>query len=186
MWISFGNFEYTALDNGEPDDRMQAARKVFSRAYTILQRRGESGKEERVVLLEASRDFERTNGDAEGLANVEGKMPRAVKKRRRAVDEVTGEESGWEEYYDYIFPDDEAERPNFKLLAIAHQWKQRMAQMQNGGASAVDDAEKDKDDSDEEEDGRAAKRGRWENDDENAQNGSTTDKRHEQGSPDSE
>lgn len=33
-------------------------------------------------------------------------------------------DAGWEEYYDYIFPDDEANRPNFKLLQMARMWKQ--------------------------------------------------------------
>jgi crooked neck len=32
-------------------------------------------------------------------------------------------ETGWEEYYDYIFPEDEASRPNLKLLAMAKMWK---------------------------------------------------------------
>ncbi|TPX67511.1 hypothetical protein SpCBS45565_g03728 [Spizellomyces sp. 'palustris'] len=173
VWVSFANFEYTALDNGEDGARVDAARKIFNRAYTTLQKRGEGGKEERVVLLEAWRDFERTHGDAEGLAKVQAKMPRAVKKRRKVVDEVTGEESGWEEYYDYIFPDDETERPNFKLLAVAHQWKQRMAQMQkrNGDEESEEDSEEEEDEDaddnedEQEENGRAAKRGRWEGDD---------------------
>ena len=30
---------------------------------------------------------------------------------------------GWEEYYDYIFPDDAKVQPNLKLLALAKQWK---------------------------------------------------------------
>ena len=33
-------------------------------------------------------------------------------------------DAGWEEYYDYIFPDDEANQPNFKLLQMARMWKQ--------------------------------------------------------------
>ena len=36
-------------------------------------------------------------------------MPKRVKKRREIGD-------GWEEYYDYIFPDDEAETKNIKIL----------------------------------------------------------------------
>lgn len=32
-------------------------------------------------------------------------------------------DAGWEEYYDYIFPEDEAAQPNLKLLAMAKQWK---------------------------------------------------------------
>lgn len=33
-------------------------------------------------------------------------------------------DAGWEEYYDYIFPADEANAPNLKLLAMAKMWKQ--------------------------------------------------------------
>ena len=33
-------------------------------------------------------------------------------------------DAGWEEYYDYIFPDEEAAQPNLKLLAMAKKWKQ--------------------------------------------------------------
>ena len=29
----------------------------------------------------------------------------------------------WEEYFDYIFPDDEGAKPNLRLLAIAKSWK---------------------------------------------------------------
>jgi hypothetical protein len=41
-------------------------------------------------------------------------LPKRVKKRRKTKvvnqetgQEVTDENSGWEEYYDYIYPDDE-------------------------------------------------------------------------------
>ena len=36
----------------------------------------------------------------------------------------------WEEYYDYIFPDDEANIPNFKLLQMARLWKKNQEQME--------------------------------------------------------
>ncbi|KAJ3023934.1 Crooked neck-like protein 1 [Thoreauomyces humboldtii] len=147
VWISLANFEFSAEDHGdEPDAKAAAARKVFSQAYTNLQRRGDTGKEERVVLLEAWRDFEKASGTAEGLAEVQGKMPRAVKKRRRIVDPETGVESGWEEYYDYIFPDDETERPNFKLLAVAHEWKMKMAAMVNDDDDSDSESEESEDD----------------------------------------
>ena len=32
-------------------------------------------------------------------------------------------DAGWEEYFDYIFPEDEATKPNLKLLAMAKAWK---------------------------------------------------------------
>ena len=32
---------------------------------------------------------------------------------------------GWEEYFDYIFPEDEGAKPNLKLLAMAKMWKKK-------------------------------------------------------------
>jgi hypothetical protein len=34
-------------------------------------------------------------------------------------------DAGWEEYFDYIFPDDESAQPNLKLLAMAKMWKKK-------------------------------------------------------------
>lgn len=34
-------------------------------------------------------------------------------------------DAGWEEYYDYIFPEDAANQPNLKLLAMAKMWKKQ-------------------------------------------------------------
>jgi crooked neck len=55
-------------------------------------------------------------------------MPKRVKRRRKAVDnnnEVSDNDAGWEEYFDYIFPEDENARPNLKLLAMAKMWKKQ-------------------------------------------------------------
>jgi len=38
---------------------------------------------------------------------------------------VSQTDAGWEEYYDYIFPDDESAQPNLKLLAMAKMWKKQ-------------------------------------------------------------
>jgi len=39
-------------------------------------------------------------------------------------DEKVEAEAGWEEYYDYVFPDDQAEqRKGLKILEMAHKWK---------------------------------------------------------------
>merc|ERR1711909_139976 len=55
-------------------------------------------------------------------AQVAELMPRRVKKRRK-VEAEDGSDQGWEEYFDYIFPEDEAAKPNLKLLAMAKMWK---------------------------------------------------------------
>ncbi|KAJ3048483.1 Crooked neck-like protein 1 [Rhizophlyctis rosea] len=146
VWITYANFEATALDNGEDiSSRMSKAREVFERADKALKRKED--KAERVVLLEAWRELEREHGTAETQKKVVEKMPKPVKKRRRVVDE-NGEAAGWEEYYDYIFPDDESDRPNFKLLDMAHQWKAKMAAM----GAKMGDSDEDDDDDDEEDD----------------------------------
>ncbi len=125
--MSFAEFERIATDNGDESGRAAKARDTYSRAYTFLKKKGV--KDERVVLLDAWTDFEREYGTQETLEDVEAKAPRSVKKRRRLMDDQ-GQPAGWEEYIDYIFPDDEEEKPNLKLLAMAHQWKQKMAEMQ--------------------------------------------------------
>ena len=43
-------------------------------------------------------------------------MPRKTKKRRELfADDGTSE--GWEEFIDYLFPDEDAARPNLKVCA---------------------------------------------------------------------
>ena len=58
------------------------------------------------------------------LAQVHQLLPRRVKKRRKVQGE-DGSDQGWEEYFDYIFPEDEAAKPNLKLLAMAKMWKKQ-------------------------------------------------------------
>ena len=79
-------------------------------------------KEERLMLLEAWKEFEREEGNGETRKMVDDLMPRRIKKRRKVQSE-DGTDHGWEEYFDYIFPEDEAAKPNLKLLAMAKLWK---------------------------------------------------------------
>lgn len=51
-------------------------------------------------------------------------MPRRVKRRQKIISEA-GIEEGWEEVFDYIFPEDEMVKPNLKLLAAAKQWRKQ-------------------------------------------------------------
>merc|ERR1712083_1271165 len=104
----------------EHEDRIQQARHVYEQANKELRRSKE--KEERLMLLEAWRDFEREEGTEKSQAQVAELMPRRVKKRRKVQTE-DGSDQGWEEYFDYIFPEDEAAKPNLKLLAMAKMWK---------------------------------------------------------------
>ncbi|KAJ3036031.1 Crooked neck-like protein 1 [Rhizophlyctis rosea] len=145
VWISYATFESTALDNGEdPTDRMAKSRTIFQRADALLKRSQQ--KAERVVLLEAWRDLERTNGTPETLKDIETKMPRSVKRRRKVVDEDGVEVGGWEEYFDFVFPDEEEGAKQFKLLDLASKWKRKM---EMGGG----DSDSEESSSDEEEEG---------------------------------
>lgn len=120
VWMSYAKFELIA----ESEDKMNIslARRVYERANDSLRNVGE--KESRVLLLEAWCDFENNQGDSDTIANVNGRMPRRIKKRQKVIAE-DGTEEGWEEVFDYIFPEDEAARPNLKLLAAAKNWKKQ-------------------------------------------------------------
>jgi len=136
VWISFAQFECTEIGHG-----VEAARSTFSRAYDQL--KAEGLKEERVLLLDAWRVFEKAKGDASSVSEVEAKMPRRVKRKRMQTDD-DGAELGWEEYFDYHFPDEEgAATSNLKILEMAAKWK-KMQQQQ--AASTAEDSDEDSDD----------------------------------------
>jgi crooked neck len=140
VWIAYANFELVSEDNGaNVSDRVPKSRSIFERAEKVIKAKG--NKDERVVLLEAWKEFEKSVGDESNLRKVVDKMPKAVKKRRR----VEGDEGAWEEYYDYLFPDDISERPNLKLFQMAHQWKEKMK------AGVLDDSDSDEESDSEEE-----------------------------------
>lgn len=126
VWMSYAQFEMSATDEGN----VVLARQVYNRANQSL--RGANEKEERVLLLEAWRDFETQHGDNESLEKVMQKMPRRVKKRQR-VHADDGSDEGWEEFFDYIFPEDEATKPNLKLLEMAKAWKRQKDKAEEQG-----------------------------------------------------
>ncbi|KAJ3121972.1 Crooked neck-like protein 1 [Nowakowskiella sp. JEL0407] len=145
VWISFANFELNAQDHEDLEAKLEASREVFNKAYSTLKRQetvdGESTKDERVILLEAWLEFEKANngGDQNAIQKVQDRMPKTVKRRRQVV----GDDgvAVMEEYFDYIFPDDETERPNFKLLAMAHKWKMGAAGLSDDDDSSDEDEE---------------------------------------------
>eukprot|EP00980_Cylindrotheca_fusiformis_P001669 scaffold381_cov138-Cylindrotheca_fusiformis.AAC.5 len=116
VWLSFGQFEATEVGKG-----MEAARTTFRKAYNHLKEDGL--KEERVLLLDAWRALEQEKGDADDVAKVEKMLPRRVKRKRMRKDNL-GKDLGWEEYFDYQFPDDQdAASSNLKILEMAAKWK---------------------------------------------------------------
>ena len=76
------------------------------------------------MVLESWLDACTVAGDDAREAEVQAKMPKRVKKRR-LVQGDDGEENGWEEYFDYIFPDEEKKAPSLKILEMAQKWKKQ-------------------------------------------------------------
>lgn len=77
------------------------------------------------MLLEAWRAFEESVGsDPDVVGKVEKKMPRRV-KRKRPIYTEDGTPAGQEEYYDYIFPEEQGAVPNLKILEAAYKWKRQ-------------------------------------------------------------
>lgn len=131
VWMSFAQFELnlTASQQEDPSLPVATARSVFQRANRSLRSNAQSvgidvatNKEERLMLLEAWQDFESQYGDQSSRTAVSNLLPKRVKKRRR-IQTQDGSDAGWEEYFDYIFPEDESAKPNLKLLAMAKAWK---------------------------------------------------------------
>jgi len=134
VWISFAQFEASVLGKG-----LQGARETFERAN--LQLKSERLKEERVLLLDAWRILEKAKGDSSSIAEVEAKMPRRVKRRRMRTDEQ-GNEIGWEEFFDYHFPEEEGgESSNLKILEMAAKWKKQQQSDSNEEISDEDEEE---------------------------------------------
>mmetsp|Transcript_32023 Transcript_32023/g.38957 ORF Transcript_32023/g.38957 Transcript_32023/m.38957 type:complete len:714 (+) Transcript_32023:141-2282(+) len=139
VWISFAQFEGTVAVGGEGG--LQSCRKIFQRAYQQLKEEGM--KEERVLLLDAWRVLEKDRGDAKSISEVETKMPRRVKRKRMKLD-ADGNELGWEEYFDYHFPDDQgAASSNLKILEMAAKWEKLHKNVSN---SSDDDSSSDESD----------------------------------------
>ncbi|CAM9786869.1 unnamed protein product [Lampetra planeri] len=133
VWISFAKFELSV----EGKERVSRCRRVYEEGNRSL--RSCEEKEERVMLLEAWRDFEDPFGNEDSRERVQKLMPSRVKKRRK-VQTDDGSDAGWEEYYDYIFPEDSANQPNLKLLSMAKMWKQQQYMEAHGIASTAQGA----------------------------------------------
>ncbi|KAL3944700.1 MAG: hypothetical protein SGBAC_001215 [Bacillariaceae sp.] len=120
VWISFGQFEASEIGQG-----MGIAQSTFQKAYDYL--KDQNLKEERVLLLDAWRALEQEKGDSASVEKVEKMLPRRIKRKRMRKDS-DGNDLGWEEYFDYQFPDeDQSGSSNLKILEMAAKWKKSMA-----------------------------------------------------------
>lgn len=128
VWISFAVFESgiptkeqlleyeeSGLEELEfeiTEVQRENTRKIFEEAYNSLK----GHHEERVVIIEAWKDYEESQGTSMTVEEVNKKLPTMVTRRRVVNDKE-------EEYTDYIFPEDEAKKPSInKFLANAKKW----------------------------------------------------------------
>ncbi|EIE81054.1 hypothetical protein RO3G_05759 [Rhizopus delemar RA 99-880] len=130
VYISFAQFELSIPYEEGSDENVKRSRDIFSKAYDKMKEK--ELKDERVILLEAWKDFEENYGTDENKEAVQKKMPKVVKKRRKAKDS-TEDNIIWEEYFDYIFPDDQVQNRLPKFLQMAQAWQAK--QKQDGGNS---------------------------------------------------
>jgi len=115
VWISFARFEEEA---GGAD----AAALIYREADEHFRDTGQ--KEERTLALEAWMDAEKATGDRDCVDVVAARMPKKLKKKRPVRDDA-GDEVGWEEYFEYTFPEEEVKAPSLKILEMAHKWKKQ-------------------------------------------------------------
>jgi len=172
VWIAHAQFEAT-------HKQMQAARDIFAKGeeyFKAAQQRmyeeeaSNAGmhaaggmplgahaspallalKEERLLLLQSWRDFERTYGDAASLQSVTARLPQQLKKRRPVY--VMGPDgemvpgAGVEDYYDYTYPEESARAAAgggaSKFMEMAKMWK-RQQEAQQAAEQARLEAELD-------------------------------------------
>lgn len=81
------------------------------------------------MLLEAWKEFEESTGDKEALLQVAKKFPRRIIKKR-AVYGPDGQETGSEEYFDLVFPGEDAPALG-KLFEKARMWKKQKDEENN-------------------------------------------------------
>lgn len=138
VWISYAKFEATAMEDGEGTDMaedeaqqflyekkklcVQHARRVFERALSHFRVSAPELKEERAMLLEEWLNIEKDFGELGDVGSVQAKMPKKLKRRRPLMTEDGP--AGFEEYFDYLFPE-ETQTTNLKILEAAYKWKKQ-------------------------------------------------------------
>ena len=81
VWISYAKFELSI----NSDERLQKCRQIYEEANKGMRNCEE--KEERLMLLESWRDFEREFGSDSTMDRVRKLLPEKVKKRRKLTAE---------------------------------------------------------------------------------------------------
>ncbi|CAL9246812.1 unnamed protein product [Arabidopsis halleri] len=120
VWLSFAKFEASAAQDN--DVIIEHARAIFNRANTYYKESKPELKEERAKLLEDWLNMEASFGMPGDVSAVQSKLPRKLKKRKPITREDG--ETEYEEYIDYLFPE-ESQTMNLKILEAAHKWKKQ-------------------------------------------------------------
>lgn len=81
VWISYAKFELSI----DSPDRLQKCRQIYEEANKSM--RSCEEKEERLMLLESWRDFEKEFGSDSTMERVRKLLPEKVKKRRKLTAE---------------------------------------------------------------------------------------------------
>jgi len=114
VWCSFAGFEAEHAGDAE------AARAIYERGYRWL--KDTKSKEECAGLLQSWLTFEESLGSTNesNMNKVRAMLPTKCVKRR-AVTQSDGTSAGMEEYFEYVFPDDDESKGLAKLAALAKQ-----------------------------------------------------------------
>ncbi|KAH7515804.1 hypothetical protein FEM48_Zijuj10G0065200 [Ziziphus jujuba var. spinosa] len=96
--------------------------RLFEKAINYYTSAAPDLKEERAMLLEEWLNMEVSFGDLGDASLVQTKLPKKLKKRRQIV--AKDGPVGFEEYVDYLFPE-ETQTPTLKILEAAYKWKKR-------------------------------------------------------------
>ena len=111
VWVSYAKFEISQSE-------LIRARQVLTKAENYY--KNTQNRAERASLLQVWIDIEQDLDEEGRVADVQAKLPRKVKKKRKlGIDD----EAAYEEYIDYVFPDEEAEVKHLKILEMAQKWK---------------------------------------------------------------
>lgn len=116
VWMSRAQFEASI-------GQIQRARQAFDEAEKYFKEQ-DNAQEERLMILEGWREMESKQGTPQTLSTITAKLPQRIKKKRLIRTE-DGEEAGWEEYFEYIFPGEQKQNAALALLQRARQWKKQ-------------------------------------------------------------
>ncbi|WZZ75762.1 hypothetical protein YC2023_087132 [Brassica napus] len=123
VWVSFAKFEASATEHKGEGDKEEVA--IETKKDCIRRARDSAHKEERATLLEDWANMEAGFGSFGDVSVVQSLLPKKLKKRK-AISREDGS-TEYQEYTDYLFPDESLTTANLKILEAAHRWKKQKA-----------------------------------------------------------